>query len=176
MLSRPNPRMSSLIGNWELEEASNLEGTVDFLKVVEPKKSTYENKKFFQNIPIGQADYIKLMGAFLSDGTFTFKNGKVKTIRISQKKNNRLHRWMTYFKKRHSNISALYQNVKPISQYRTVECTEIVLCITDSNLVKKLYQDCGHSKNKRIPRWVFGLSKRLMEMLYHKKEQCLNQS
>lgn len=179
MLSRPNPRMSSLIGNWELEEASNLEGTVDFLKVVEPKKSTYENKKFFQNIPIGQADYIKLMGAFLSDGTFTFKNGKVKTIRISQKKNNRLHRWMTYFKKRHSNISALYQNVKPISQYRTVECTEIVLCITDSNLVKKLYQDCGHSKNKRIPRWVFGLSKRLMEMLYdfmHKGDGTVRQN
>jgi hypothetical protein len=42
---------------------------------------------------------------------------------------------------------------------------EIQLKITDNTIREKIHQDCGHI-SKRIPRYVFGLSKRLLQILF----------
>jgi hypothetical protein len=169
LLVTPNHRMLCSIfekntkkrSELSFTQAALLPNSFSFLNHATPVKKNYSNKKHFDGIPINPAAYMSLMGWFLSDGTFiTMKNKKVKTIRISQKKGNRLHWFMSRFNNKYSSIakSSLYS-------YQRETLVEMVLDIREKGLVEKLYNDCGHSHEKHIPEWVFGLSQRLKEKL-----------
>lgn len=174
MLFQPFSRnLKKPIGIWMLEPASNIgefSETFNFLKTITPNTKNYSNGNVFDDLPISSEDYMKLMGAFLSDGTFGFNsNNEPDVLNINQKEHNRLHPWMKRFYKKHKDKLpiSLYSYKRKIDQYRKKEMQEIILSIRDKSIINKLYKDCGHFKGKHIPRWVFSLSKRLMEIMYN---------
>lgn len=154
-----------------LDEAASLPDTFDILIAPIPKKTTFCNKDFFENLPVPPQVYLAIMGWYLSDGSMHFRNNKSGRkpvgIRISQKKNGRLHPFMTCFQKKWGSLahSSLNEYTNKAGGFRNHSVQEMVLLIRDKNIVNKLYNDCSCLKKKRIPRWVFGLSKRLMQIL-----------
>jgi len=181
-LVTPNHRMlfrefsrknNEIIGDFKLEEAHSLPDSVDFIRTISPNTKTYSNKKILpDNFPIKLETYLTLMGWFLSDGTFQFrknKNGKkLKACAISQKQGNRLQGSMKKFYNRYNTkfSTSYYVYTKKKNKVRDYEIYEHILNIRDKDIINKLFADCGHGKDKKIPRWIFKLSKRLMEKLF----------
>lgn len=148
-----------------LEEAARLEDSFEFLRTITPKRSPHL-PDFLHALPIKPEAYLRLMGWYLSDGCAEFRNDKVKGVRISQKKGGRLH-W------RLSRFHGLYEAQASSSLYEYektgldgLPMTEVILSVRDRTLREQLVEDCGSTKSKHIPRWVFSLSRRLMEILF----------
>jgi predicted nucleotidyltransferase len=170
MIFRPVSKMfNKPLKEWSLESAANLGESFDFLKTIDPNNKNYNNGNVFDDLIISPEDYMKLMGAFISDGIFTFCKNKPVTIDISQKESNTLHSWMKAFYKKYKNKIpiSLYEYKTNKAENKLKDMVAITLSISDKSLVNKLYNDCGSFKEKRIPRWVFGLSKKLMEIMYN---------
>jgi predicted nucleotidyltransferase len=172
MLSRHVEKNNNKHYNWKLTEAANITNCFDFLRVITPRVKSYSNYGLFSNLQIPDTTYMRLMGWFLSDGTFNFRKNKdknkVKSIRISQKKGGKLSSSMARFKNKWGAVTraSIYEYRRKPNKLNSNSIIERILDIRDKNLSERLYKDCGHSKDKRIPRWVFGLSKRLMEALF----------
>lgn len=163
MLIRKKERRSKKTGELILNKASLLPDTFEVVNTIEPKKRS------LKNISIGidkieLSDYLRVMGLFLADGTINFRGSEPKNIRISQVKpiiNNILSK----MKNRGITSISHYKN-KRTTSYSDKEIIENIWCFNSKELTNKIYSDCGHgSKNKRIPRWVFDLSKRMMSKL-----------
>lgn len=154
--------------DWKLDIASTVPDCFDFLRTINPNTKNYSNKEIFKDLPFKPYEYMKLMGAFLSDGSFSFNKNEPDAITISQKEDNRLHKWMKNFYQKYKNSLqvSLYEYYREPNEFRTESMKEIVLSIRNKALVNKLYNDCGHSKDKHIPRYVFDLSKQLKEYLF----------
>lgn len=181
-LVTPNHRMlfrefsrknNKIIGEFKLDEAHSLPESIDFLKTINPNTKNYNNKHLLPaNFPITMESYLTLMGWFLSDGTFQFRKNKndrnLKCCVISQKKGNRLQGSMKKFYNRNKQKFSVsyYISKRSPTMIRNYVIDEHLLHIRDKSIINKLYEDCGHKKNKRIPRWIFKLSKRLMEKLF----------
>jgi len=167
MLSRRVEKNTGRVHAWELEEASRLTNCFDVLRTVTPRTKRYSNGDRFEGLPVPEPTYMMLMGWFLSDGTFTFRDGKVRDVRISQVKGGKLSWSMAQFQSRFGEAvqSALYEYERAPDKHRSTACVERSLCLRHPVLRERLYDDCGHAEAKRIPRWVFGLSRRLMERL-----------
>lgn len=152
---------------WSLKEAASLGSHFDFLRTITPRKKNYSNKQHFEGLPISPPEYLKLMGWFLSDGTVLFQGGKVSAIHISQKQGGKLSAALEQFILESAEIAnaSLYAYWKGPNGFRSMPITEQILSVRGPVIRERIYADCGHSKEKRIPRWVFGLSKRLMEYL-----------
>ena len=168
LLFRSVEKNTAVEGPWVLEEASLLPNSFDFLKVIKSKNKLYENPIQLKDLPIKDTQFMALMGWYLSDGCILKNGAKVKSIRISQKKGGRLHWHMSRFYSSVKNrmTCGLYiYNRKP-NDLSPKDIEEVVLNITDKIIREKIYRECGDLKNKRIPRWVFTLSKRLKEFLF----------
>lgn len=168
MLYRPVEKNTRRKHEWVLEEAAGLPNCFEVLRTINPRKKTYGTKALFDGIPISSTNYMSLMGWYLSDGTLQYDGERLKAIRISQKEGNRLCWFMSRFHGRYKDEinCGLYKYERGADGYRSEPMIEVSLIITDSTLRERIKQDCGRGKEKRIPRWVFGLSKRLMEILF----------
>jgi len=164
MLVKKVERKSKKEYGWNLVEAAALPDCFDVLNTIVPKTKTYQRSDEAQLDCVHIRPYLALMGWYLSDGCMTFRNSSPKSIRISQKKGGRLHWYMSRFHNKYKasvNSSLLaYQREK--TELRNYEITEIILDVRNKEIVSKMYLDCGCRDKKRIPRWVFRLSKRDM--------------
>lgn len=120
--------------------------------------------------------YMRLMGWYLSEGTCAFykiKDGskKLKAIWISQTKSNPTNVGMLTKLSKFINMSSTctekeYTHKTGDYNYTEDETTlEYRFFVLDKQLRNKLYEECGHKDDKRIPRWVFSLSKKMKEIL-----------
>jgi|GEM_PF-955872 len=168
MLIEKQERRSGKRGSWTLQEAALLPDTFNVLRTITPRKATFSNKSLFEDLPIPPEAYLRLMGWYLSDGTLSVKGDTPKDVRISQKKGGKLHGSLQKFANRYGEQThtSLYAYRRAPNQLRKDPMTELVLCVRDPILRDRISEDCGRTESKRIPRWVFSLSKRLMQILF----------
>jgi predicted nucleotidyltransferase len=169
MLIRKVERKSGKTFEWELCEASNLPDTFEIMMAPEPVTKKYKLPGILKNQPIKEMTFMRLLGWYLSDGTCSISNGKIKDIRISQKKGGRLCQSLTKFSKKYkkaANCSLYKYNISGNNNsFRKNDIIEYILSVRDKTIRETIYKECGHSKEKRIPFWVFSLSKSLKEVL-----------
>jgi hypothetical protein len=154
--------------DWEFTDAAKMHHHFNFLNVITPKQNRQKPPKEFPNIVskelgVTLLNYLRIMGWFISDGTCMFNNKKeIYQIAVSQSKPQ----------------SKLTQTLTKQINYGKIPCFRKDTLIVDgnnypehrwyfpSNISKKIYNDCGHgSHKKRIPNWVFSLTKREMTTL-----------
>jgi hypothetical protein len=172
MLYRRVSRKKKETYNVVLDEASRMPEAFDFLRTVTPQTTRFEIEKYFSDLPINAKTYMRLMGWYLSDGCAGTRKNKsedephVTSIRVSQKKGGRLHQSMARFQNKYGDSvgSSLYAYDKLNASGELI--TEITLSIRNKQIRKRLSKECGKTKSKRIPRYVFNLSKRMMEILF----------
>lgn len=157
-------RNNNISHDWKFKDASTMHNTFEFLNIISPKSNTSLPDIDFidKELDIDIFNYMRLMGWYLSDGTCEFRDGQLKCIRISQSKpQSRLTQ--TFTKQINNNkIKAR----KYISEARESQNYDENIWILPRDVSKCIYNDCGHySNNKRIPRWVFNLTKRKMLIL-----------
>lgn len=170
MLIQPESRNNKNKSMWKLNMASHLPDTFNIVYTCNPITKTYSMPNQLielSDIRFPVTAYLALMGWYLSDGTAIFTKDKIKSIRISQLKCNRLYPYFIRFINKYSSLlnASVYE-------YDRHNCagdviTECILDVRNPILINKLYNECGHySKFKRIPRYVMLLSKRLKEVLF----------
>lgn len=104
-------------------------------------------------------DLLKLIGAFVSEGTISFRDNQPKSIQISQTDLNVEHN--LNFIKMMDSIHDIKINKFSYPSRNNKNYHEIIWTTADSILREKLYQWCHHkSENKRLPKFIFQLSKR----------------
>lgn len=164
--SRRNGTLVS--GSMLLEEAAEVPDCFEFVVAPTPVRKTYSNPVELKGLPIGERAYMTLMGWYLADGSVEKRGGKPRGIRISQKLGGKLSRLMALFHHRHRTAArtGLYQYERKPNAFRSLAIIERVLSVRHSGLAQRIFAQCGDVKEKRIPRWVFKLSKRLMEILF----------
>lgn len=164
MWVRDVERNNNIAHDWKFSEASNLHGTFDITTQIEPKITTQLPIDAFldKNLDIELHDYLRLMGWYLSDGTCNFRNGKVKCICISQSKpQSRLTQ--TFTKMIKNGKVSVKKYTYPAREHQNFPESKWIL---PQDISKALHLDCGHGAlGKRIPRWVFLLTKRNMDIL-----------
>lgn len=168
MLMRKRERVSGKSDDWELREVAHLPDTFEFLHTITAKEKTYGTSALFQGLPISEATYLRLMGWYLSDGCMAFSaSGRPDDIRVSQKKGGRLYGSMVKFSRKYKHLGcSLYHYQRKPTEFRPYEITEAVLSVRHRDLTQKLVSDCGSTTSKRIPRWVYRLSKTSMATLF----------
>lgn len=171
MLIQKQERATGKQYDWELLYSSNLPDTFNVLNTCTPVIKTFGSHSVrFADLPINALTYLRLMGWFLSEGTVQFNaNGDPDAIVITQKKGNHLYPYMIRFANKYKTILgvSIYESIKPANDVRRHECIEVILRVSNRHVVNRLYTECGHgSKEKRIPRYVMGLSKVCKETLF----------
>lgn len=164
MLFRKVERKSGKEYPWVLDEVSLLPDTFDVIRAISPRTSTFRNDEL-ANLPIPQLAAMRLMGWYVSDGSALFrKSGQPKDVRISQKPGGKLHWSMSRFMSDHGRRAqaSLYRYARKPSSFRSQESEELILSVRQNDLVEFLVGNCGSRNKKRIPRWAFSLSRRLM--------------
>lgn len=152
---------------WRLQDAAQMPGHFEILRSLpHAKLRNWKDNIPVENLNTTKEDYLALMGWFLSDGALTFRNEKARSINISQEKNGKLHKKMTMFQRNYPNISSIYEYTRKPNEFNPREHTEIILSVSDKNIVNSFHQFCGRTKEKRIPRWVFDLGTKSLEILY----------
>jgi predicted nucleotidyltransferase len=153
-----------------MEEAARMPDAFDFVRTIRPRTKTYGTRRLFAEIPIKPEAFLRLMGWYLTDGSANMRKGKRRTsvhdVRVSQKKNGRSHGEMVKFQNRYGKAlqSSMYAYDKKGLSGDPI--TEIVLSVRHRGVCERIVSECGRTDNKRIPRWVFSLSKRHMETLF----------
>jgi predicted nucleotidyltransferase len=156
--------------NTVMEEASRLPDTFDFLCTIRPRIKRYSTKTEFTGLPIDANVFLQLMGWYLSDGTSGTRQNKedivIKDIRISQKKNGKLCADLMRFQNKFGTIahSSLYEYPRKNASGETI--IEMILSVRHPVLRERIVSECGRTVQKRIPRWIFGLSQRMMSILF----------
>ncbi len=167
MLVRPKSRRLGTTGDLTLMPASHLEDNFDIMVTPNPQTRSWKLPKEVKECGIPCMALMRLMGWYLTDGTMQFRDGKPRTIAISQKKGGRLCCGMTKFSNKYPNCS-LYKYQRKPTEVRPYEIEEQVLHVRIPEIVDLLYKSCGHgTKVKRIPRWVFNLSASRLSILFH---------
>jgi len=159
--SRKNSKYNS---DWGLVKCVNLPDSFDILNVVSPKINRMFNPGYNPAIEkeMHILDYLRVMGWFVSDGTLSFRDGKVRGLSISQSKPQ----------------SSLTQTLNKQRNFGKINCKEYIYKATgisnypehvwhfNKSIAQFIYNDCGHgSKHKRLPNWIFNGTKREMTTL-----------
>lgn len=168
MLYRKVERASGKEYQWELEEAAGVPDCFEFRTAIVPTTKNFYDGNYYKDQPLPPVAYAALMGWYISDGTMAFKRSKPVSVRISQKKGGKLSWKMARFAGDygHKASMSLYEYDRAANGFNSKSIVERILCVHDSKVVARLYADCGHgSFAKRIPRWMFTQSKRVMEKL-----------
>lgn len=166
MLIRRKERRSQKVYDLELLQASLLPDTFEVIRSVNPIKKRYKNLDL-KSIKIGDMAFMRLCGWFLSDGSIMFSKKNPKAIVISQKDGGRLHWNMSRFYNKWKTVIKCSINTYKCkaNEFRKEDINEVRLIIYDKSIAEKIYKEYGHSKEKRIPRYVFDLSLRLKSHL-----------
>lgn len=167
MLIRKKERASEKIYDWKLEEAARLPDTFEVIIAPSPLKNISEYPEVLTYTPLNPIQLLRLMGWFLSDGTINVKEDIPTSVRISQKKDGKLSWDLSRFYgevKDKIRISE-YEYLRSPNEFNSKEMIETVLSISEPSIVDFIVKECGRTVNKRIPRWVFKLSKRCMTTL-----------
>lgn len=97
-------------------------------------------------------DMLRLYGAFLAEGTFSFRDGEVKSLSLCQTPNGKL---------------AFYDLMRSMpeqwgfKEYTYKQPKNATYWVTHNEFIcDQLYRFVGHSKNKRLPKWIMALSRR----------------
>jgi predicted nucleotidyltransferase len=169
MLFQKEERATGAVSQWCLEEVSALPDTFNVRVSPTPRKTTFSNN-CFTGVPVKPSAYLSLMGWYLSDGCAVFDgdgDGHVKGLRVSQKVGGKLSwhmaRWHSSYQVPAN--SSLYQYARAPNSYNPRPHQERILEVRATNVGVRLVQECGFKFAKRIPRYVFGLSRCLMETL-----------
>jgi len=170
MLFQKSERKSKNKHGWVLEEASSIPDTFDILIAPTPRKTTFSNKELFNGLPVPVRAYLSLMGWYLSDGCATFDTDgdmHAKSIRISQKPGGQLSGYMKRWNNKYGKIAngSIYTYTKQPNEYNKIEHEEMILDVRNYNIAIRMIDECGYKENKRIPRYIFNLSKSLLECL-----------
>ena len=157
------------LSNWKLESMQDVMNTKHFghasskhrhLAVVYNNNNDLEE---YEGVRITD-DLLKLIGAFVSEGTISFRNSDPKAIQISQTDLNVDHN--LNFIRMMDSIHDIKVNKFSYPSRSNENRHEIVWTITDVMLREKIYQWCNHrSENKRLPSFIFNLSKRQASIL-----------
>lgn len=136
--------------NWNYESMENLiNNKTSYYHVLNSGKNI--NKDF--NI---SDDMLKIIGLYVSEGTLSFRNNKVKSIRITQTLNGK---------------KEFFNEINNINSYgfRKYEYGKETVWIShNKDLCNFLYQNCNHkSEKKRLPNFIYNLSKRQCDILLH---------
>lgn len=157
------------LANWKLEKIEDIINTV-YSKTHSSKHrhlavayNGNEDLLEYDGVEITD-DLLKFIGSFVSDGTIQFKDGKVKSIRISQSDINAKHQ--LDFISMMDSINELKLNKYEYNPRDGLKNKEIAWIMTDKILRNKIYKWCNHgSKNKKLPQFIYDLSKRQAEIL-----------
>jgi len=157
-------RNNEVSHDWKFKNAACMHNTFEVLNTITPKINTQlPNTEYIKkSLNIDIMDYMRLMGWFLSDGTCQFRNGKLRSVRISQSKpQSRLTQ--TFTKQINNNKIRARHYIYPVRKHHNFNEHIWVL---PYDVSESLYSDCGHGSHaKRIPRWVFNLTRRIMSIL-----------
>ena len=103
-------------------------------------------------------NYLKLIGMYLSDGTVSFRNNKIKSIRIYQTN----HGKKAFFDLMNEIINDYEFK---IYSYQRNDILNETIWDTHNNIKNQIVDDCGYGTNKHLPIWIFKLSKRQIDLL-----------
>ena len=132
-------------GDWGLTPISNLRtGSRSWFHV---RRAAEE--KNVENVSVDDS-YLKIFGLVVSDGTFAFRDGKLRYAKLTQSKPD--------------NGFAAAADSFDFNKY---EYNKETVWTTDLIVAKRLLVDMGHgSRNKRLPSWAFDLSHRQAKILW----------
>lgn len=164
MFVRCYSRTTKKLGDWEFVEAARLYETFDSLHTIKPRLNRQKLPDDFNEgilTHVTMLNYLRIMGWYISDGTCIIRENSV-NISISQSKPQ----------------STLTKSINRLRNSGNINCSESIYppkrianypehkWLFDSVISTWIYTDCGHgSKYKRIPNWVFQLTKREMTTL-----------
>ena len=101
-------------------------------------------------------EYLKLAGLFVSEGTINFRDGKVRTARLTQTQGGKPEFYSVA-----DNLGSSYK----VSAYTYAKED---IWVFDRATAERLYADFGHgSSRKRLPKWTLQLSHRQAGLLWH---------
>lgn len=157
------------LSNWQLESIQDVMNTKHFRHNSSKHRHlavVYNNNndlREYEGVKITD-DLLKLIGAFASEGTVSFRDNNVKSINIAQADIKAEHN--LNFIKMMDSIKDIKINKYTYPSRRNKQYNEIIWIITDSVLREKIYQWCKHkSENKQLPNFIFELSKRQARIL-----------
>jgi hypothetical protein len=162
MFINKTERRSGKMSGWGFTPACMVPDSFLVINRIEPKQRTT-----MPSTP-GNIDirlYLKIIGWYVSEGSVAHRlsSGKPSVLSLSQLKGGRLH-W-----KISRAISDFGDQIKinSYSHYRkSKNRTELTWTIPNRELAQEVVGQCGDkSKNKCLPRWVMGLSRRMQEIL-----------
>ena len=150
------------ISDWKFEEACQVKKDHKVLKVIKPKTNLqkFPNETYIGSLKL--RNYLRLLGWFVSDGSLSFNTkGEPKSLSISQsKKGSSLTQTITRLR----NVGEL--KCKHYAYKREGKDLTENTWVFDKELAKSVYQDCGHGSHfKRLPKWVFYLTKSMMNQV-----------
>lgn len=166
MLFKPVSRKNRISSDFVLEEISCLPECFEVLATIDPATKTYGTINNFPDVKLTRRQYLSLMGWYLSDGCLGKCKSNPKNVRISQKSGGRLHWHMSRFHGSTEAPTGLYSYERGPNLFRSTSIQEIVLIVYGKELAQRFLSDCGEKTTKKIPRWVFGLSKHEKEILF----------
>lgn len=147
-------KYSSDLAKWELKPVEELDnGKFSYFHLLNSAK----NHNTDYDIPDW---YLKLLGAYVSEGTIIFRKDKIKCVRIGQTEKGK----KDFFK-----MMEEISKEAPIREYKGKRIgttknkpkIDYTWWHTSKDVTDKLYADCGHlSKNKTLSNWTIKLSKR----------------
>lgn len=97
-------------------------------------------------------EYLALMGVYLSEGSTSFVNGKVKSINIHQTTPGLFFQTM-------SRLMGSYA-------LRRYDYAKETIWVLHGAVARSVHEDCGHKKAKSLPAWCLRLSTRQAELLW----------
>lgn len=150
------------VSDWKFSEACLVKKDHKVLRTINPKKNIQKLPNGCYNGDLELKHYLMIMGWYISDGSMTFnKCGLPKNLSITQSKPQ----------------SILTKNINKLRNIGKIKCSHSTHKRKNKKLKENtwvfpkdvscdIFNDCGHgSKNKRLPNWVFYLTKRLMTFL-----------
>jgi predicted nucleotidyltransferase len=159
--------------DWVFKPAGLLTNCFDVYRGIKPKIRNFCDSeivsKYTKLSGLTIQNYLRLMGYYLSDGTLNkeSKEGGYRAIRISQKRGGRLNNLMGRLKNFNPQLGIKrYEYERKPNKFKDYGGKEVVWILHNSEIATTFLKECGHgSNNKRIPRWVYNLSKRNMDVL-----------
>jgi len=155
-------RESNKSHGWSLTEMAHMPDTFNILNRI-----NYRVRNFKQRRPLGFDPrlYLQIMGFYISEGSVAhyLNNGDPSILSISQLKGGKVHSLMNVL--RHYWLRSI--KINEYCHYRKSKNRyEMTWTIPHRELAKTMTDECGiGSRNKKIPRWVFSMSKRMMDYL-----------
>lgn len=171
MFVRQYSKNSGTFGQWEFRQACLLPGSFQIVSKIKPCQRKFSNPQ-----PCG-ADlrfYLKLMGWYVAEGHVCkrLKDETASVLSVSQIEGGNLH-WKISrslgdyedeIKRLGMSVSHFRYDLKPTETKENR--AELRWTFAHREIAQKISSECGtRSEDKRLPRWVFDLSQRMMEIL-----------